>query len=90
MFSEITSSFMVPTISVIPKGITLQLTKLKTSINNGANTKIRAFDLEGTINSFTTSLRPSAIGCNSPQKPTTFGPRLRCIDAITLRSASVK
>jgi hypothetical protein len=46
--------------------------------------------LLGTINSLVTSFKPSAIGCNKPQKPTTFGPLRRWIAAIILRSANVK
>jgi len=36
------------------------------------------------------SFKPSAKGCNQPHKPTTFGPILRCIDAIPFLSAKVK
>jgi hypothetical protein len=86
----ITSLFKVSTISVTPNGITLQLTKLKTNMKSGDKTKIREFDLAGTTSSLTTNFRPSAIGCSKPQKPTTLGPRLLCIEAITFLSANVK
>jgi len=57
---------------------------------NGANKKIRLFAEVGTINSLKISFTPSKIGCKTPQKPSIFGPRRRCIAPIILRSASVK
>ena len=51
---------------------------------------MNTFALLGKIGSLIISFKPSAIGCNSPNKPTTLGPFLRCIDAITLRSAKTK
>jgi len=42
------------------------------------------------IVSFNNNFIPSANACNKPKIPTTFGPRLRCIDAKTLRSNTVK
>jgi hypothetical protein len=72
------------------KGITAQPIKAKKNVSTGANTKRKVLALLGTINSFVTSFKPSAIGCKSPQIPTTLGPFRRCIDAIILRSASVK
>jgi hypothetical protein len=36
------------------------------------------------------SLKPSAIACNKPQKPTILGPLRRCIEANNLRSKIVK
>jgi len=49
-----------------------------------------AFAFDGITISFANNFNPSLRGCKSPQNPTTLGPRLRCIDAITFRSASVK
>jgi putative NADH-flavin reductase len=40
----------------------------------------------GMMVSFSTSLRPSAIGCSKPKGPTTFGPLRSCDIASTLRS----
>ena len=47
-------------------------------------------ELEGKIVSFKNNFNPSAIGCNKPKKPTTLGPRRRCIPPIIFRSANVK
>jgi hypothetical protein len=58
-------------------------------MTKGAATKIRLLEWLGITISFAISLRPSASGCNSPQKPTTLGPRRRWIAAIILRSAIV-
>ena len=72
------------------KGITLQLVKLNINIRIGARIKIWILECVGISISLHNSLKPSANGCSRPPKPTTFGPRLRWIDAITLRSAKVK
>jgi hypothetical protein len=71
-------------------GSILQLTILKIKIMIGAIRNIYESARVGTNNSLKTNLAPSAIGCNKPQIPTTFGPLRRCIAAITLRSAIVK
>jgi hypothetical protein len=73
-----------------PKGITAQPINDKKNVAIGAKIKRELFALLGTISSFVTSFKPSAIGCNNPQIPTTFGPFRRCIAAIILRSANVK
>jgi hypothetical protein len=57
-----------------PIGIIIQLIKLKTKIQTGANTKTQLFDLLGIISSFKNNFKASAIGCNKPQNPTIFGP----------------
>jgi len=36
------------------------------------------------------NFKPSAMGWSNPKIPTTFGPFLLCMEAITLRSAKVK
>jgi hypothetical protein len=64
-------------------GITVHASKLKVNVNKGANKKSKLFELNGTIASFTNNFAPSANGCNNPRKPTTLGPRLLCIAAIT-------
>jgi hypothetical protein len=46
--------------------------------------------LTGITISLNNNFTASAIACKLPQIPTTFGPRRRCTDAITLRSANVK
>ena len=73
-----------------PDGITLQLIILKTNTIIGATKKIIAFARVGINNSLKTNFAPSANGCNKPQNPTTFGPFLLCIAAITFLSAIVK
>jgi hypothetical protein len=73
-----------------PKGMTAHPINAKNKVSTGANIKRTVFALLGTMNSLVTSFNPSAIGCNKPQIPTTFGPFRRCIAAIILRSASVK
>lgn len=57
-------------------GITIQPAKPKTSVKIGAPKKIILLALRGIIISFKTAFKPSASGCNKPQIPTTFGPRL--------------
>jgi hypothetical protein len=56
----------------------------------GESTNKKLLDFMGIISSFMTNFKPSANGCKTPQKPTTFGPFRLCIDAITFRSAKVK
>jgi hypothetical protein len=73
-----------------PNGITTQLIKAKKNVNIGAHISTLFFVLLGNIISFESSLKPSASACNKPHAPTTFGPRLRCIEAMTLRSETVK
>jgi hypothetical protein len=72
------------------RGMTLQLVKLSINIKIGAKINICIFECVGNIISLHINLNPSARGCNKPLKPTTLGPRLRWIEAITLRSAKVK
>lgn len=57
--------------------------------NIGENIKSFLLLLQVLI-SFATSLRPSANGCPIPNKPTTAGPRRRCIAAKILRSKALK
>ena len=68
----------------------IQPRKLKNSTKLGAKINKNLFALFGIIISLITNLSPSANGCKKPQIPTTFGPFLRCIDAITRLSAKVK
>lgn len=70
-------------------GKTHHETKANKKVIMGANIKITKFALDGNIVSLTKSFKPSARGCNKPNNPTTFGPFLRCIAAITFRSAKV-
>ena len=51
---------------------------------------IPIFELLGKTVSFMSNFNPSANGCNNPKKPTTFGPRLCCILAITFLSSKVR
>jgi hypothetical protein len=67
----------------------LQLINEAINANIGAKTKIILLLFAGIINSLLISLTASAIGCNTPQNPTTFGPFRRCTDAISLRSTNV-
>jgi hypothetical protein len=59
-----------------PKGSTAQFIKLKVNVNIGANINNITFDFLGIVISFITNFKPSANGCNNPQKPTTLGPFL--------------
>jgi hypothetical protein len=70
--------------------MTAQPINAKKNVATGAKIKRELLALLGTINSFVTSFKPSDIGCNKPQTPTTFGPFRRCIAAIILRSTNVK
>lgn len=92
---EITKTNKTPTSTSTkePKlvyGIRAQLAKLRTKVSRGAKLNKNLFALIGTIISFTNNFKPSAKGCNKPQKPTTLGPRLRWIAAITFLSNKVK
>jgi hypothetical protein len=68
------------------KGITAQENKAKVKVIKGENKKIIKLEGYGIIVSFANNFKPSAIGCNKPQRPTTLGPLRRCIDANNLRS----
>ena len=67
-------------------GTTAQAISAVMKVIMGAMRNSTALALEGTIVSFSTSFRPSAKGCSSPNGPTTLGPRRSWIDAQTLRS----
>lgn len=47
-------------------------------------------EVDGRIGSLINSLMPSAIGCNRPYGPTTFGPLRSCIYPSTFRSMRVR
>ena len=47
---------------------------LRAKVRMGDNTNKNLLDLSGKIVSLVKSLIPSAIGCNKPKGPTTFGP----------------
>lgn len=53
-----------------------QAVKLAVNVHIGEKIKTALTERLGIINSLTISFKPSAIGCKSPQKPTTLGPRL--------------
>lgn len=74
----------------LSKGIKDQDNKLNKKVKIGAKMKINEFDAEGIIVSFNNNFIASANACNKPKSPTTFGPRLLCIEANTLRSNTVK
>ena len=59
-------------------------------VNIGANMNIIKLEVEGTTVSLLISLNASANACKLPKRPTTLGPLLRCMDAKTLRSITVK
>jgi hypothetical protein len=65
------------------------LNKLNPKVNNGAMIYITELDFLGIIISLIINFNPSAMGCKRPQKPTTLGPLLLCIDPIALRSPIV-
>ena len=73
-----------------PNGITAHAIRASKNVNTGAAKNTTVFALLGKTGSLISSFNPSANGCKIPKKPTTFGPLRRCMDAITLRSASVK
>lgn len=47
-------------------------------------------DVEGRTGSLINSFTPSAMGCSSPNGPTTFGPFRSCMYPNTFRSISVR
>ena len=67
-----------------------QSDELKKRVITGAKIKTVRFATLGKIVSFNNNFKTSAKGCSKPKNPTTFGPFLRCIDAITLRSIRVR
>jgi len=73
-----------------PKGMTAQPTRLNINVIVGAAMKVAKLALLGKTTSFNNNFKPSAKGCNNPKKPTTFGPLRLCMEAMTLRSNSVK
>ena len=68
------------------------LKKLMEEVEKGdqASSRIRALELLGKTVSLTSNLKPSDNGCNNPNVPTTFGPRLLCIAPKIFLSAKVK
>lgn len=71
-------------------GISTQISKPISRVMLGAARNKIQFARTGMTTSLKISLRPSAIACNVPQNPVTFGPLRRWMDAKTLRSAIVK
>ena len=69
-----------------PNGTTAQAISAVRKVIIGAMRNSMPLALDGTIVSFSISLRPSAKGCSRPNGPTTLGPRRSWIDAQTLRS----
>jgi hypothetical protein len=76
--------------SLYSNGTNAQPIKAKKNVRADEKRNIIGLALVGKRSSLTINLTPSVIGCNIPHIPTTFGPLLRCIDAIILRSANVK
>ncbi len=72
------------------QGITAQTITGSTKEIIGARKKTVLSAPEGTMISLTMYFRKSAKLCNSPQGPTTFGPRRICTAAQTLRSAYIR
>lgn len=72
------------------KGITLHELKLSVKHKTGDKKKITLLTLLGFTYSFNINFKPSAIDCNKPHKPITFGPTRRCIDAKSFRSKRTK
>jgi hypothetical protein len=68
-------------------GMTTQATNARVSVTIGAARKTKRLAPLGMIVSLTNIFSPSAIGCSSPNGPTTFGPLRNCEYARTLRSA---
>ncbi len=71
-------------------GIISHIKIVQKNVNNGAIKNSKIFEFEGTINSFSSNLTPSAIGCKRPNRPVVFGPLRLCILLIVLRSNNVK
>ena len=67
-------------------GITAHAIIAKVKVSIGAIKNTAGLAPAGTMVSLNSSLTPSAIGCSSPNGPTTFGPMRKCIAASTLRS----
>ncbi len=70
---------------MLEKGITAQFIKLNIKVEIGAIINIILLALLGIIVSFSNNFNPSANGCNKPNIPITFGPRLFWIEAKTFR-----
>lgn len=58
-------------------GITPHPNRLITNVKIGEAINKNLFELLGITLSLMSSLKPSANGCKSPYRPTTFGPRRR-------------
>ena len=69
-------------------GMTAQAEIARTTETSGAMTNTPLLALAGMIGSLKMNFKKSAIGCRTPQGPTTFGPRRICTAAHTLRSMS--
>lgn len=67
-------------------GITAHATRLSVKVTIGAKMKTTRLAPLGITVSLSNSLSPSAKGCSSPNRPTTFGPLRNCEKAKTLRS----
>ena len=72
------------------KGITDHAIMDKINVSIGAIIKTTLLEPDGSIVSLESNFKASAHGCNKPNKPTTFGPFLSCINPIILLSASVR
>jgi hypothetical protein len=72
------------------KGITAQEKRANKKVITGEKKNIKVLEEKGIIDSLDNNLTPSAIGCNNPQKPTTLGPLLLCIEAKSFLSNKVK
>jgi hypothetical protein len=68
-------------------GITAQAESDNVAITSGANRKMALLAGAGMTGSLSTNFSRSAKDWNSPQGPTTFGPRRSCTAAQTFRSA---
>ena len=68
-------------------GITAQAASARVAVTSGAMTKTPLLAPSGTMTSLKTNFRRSAKDWNSPNGPTTLGPRRICTAAQTLRSA---
>jgi hypothetical protein len=55
---------------VTEKGITDQPKRLNIRVKTGAKTKLKVLAFVGITVSLSRSFKPSARGCNKPQKPT--------------------
>ena len=73
----------------LSNGITAHPTKLSIKVIMGASKNTILSDPDGIIISFVNNLIPSANGWSSPNGPTTLGPLLSCIEAITFLSKYV-